>query len=121
MGVLGSSRLVINMKLSAIILMASAVTASQLSVNEQEHSSALIDSEFRRMLAKSWTYVDGEKLGYGCYKSTCWAFCGIRWTMGAWCYTVSKGMSSYKRCSKDSDCLTRKQSYIEKCKGGCTW
>merc|ERR1712173_68041 len=127
MGVLASTQLVTDMKVSQIILIPSAVTATSLSVNVQDDSSSLGDIHWTTaqyqscFLASNFKIKCGIKkparLGYGCYKSTCWAYCGASWTSGEWCYTGSKSAKTYKSCNSYLDCYTKD---LDKCHSGCS-
>jgi len=74
-------------------------------------------------------YNKVHRLGYGCYKSTCWAYCGASWTSGEWCYSSQFGPSiksadgavghshaGYQSCSRDSQCTNK----VVRCVGACT-
>lgn len=53
----------------------------------------------------------------GCYKGSCWAYCGISLSSGDWCYTTKTYSQSYAyvSCKHDDEC-----NKCWKCAGPCT-
>uniref|UniRef100_A0A7M5WLR6 Uncharacterized protein n=1 Tax=Clytia hemisphaerica TaxID=252671 RepID=A0A7M5WLR6_9CNID len=63
---------------------------------------------------------EGYKLGYGCHKGYCWAYCDNSWVHGnrdgKWCYTRQQGFYVGKvSCSSYWSCSNK----FFKCVGAC--
>merc|ERR1712142_752238 len=98
---------------------------NKLSLAEDESAQSEVASAY-----KSWGYFHGWKLGYGCHKHKCWAYCGINWRGGAWCYTQRSYMQDDQvvktsvPCDTNYDCKDPNNhctwpACINKCNSNC--
>jgi len=65
-----------------------------------------------------WTLHENNWLEHGCDDGKCWAYCGLNWQNGQWCYTYENGIyNKPSTCVTAADCAC---SY-DTCSSYCTF
>lgn len=85
---------------------------------DSEQNPELVESALHRMIRGTGTRRDGIcSPEAGCHKGRCWAYCGLLFRGGEWCYTTRGNTFSgnYVSCTNDSEC-----DRCWKCGGACT-
>ncbi|OXA48685.1 Allergen Tha p 2 [Folsomia candida] len=82
-----------------------------------ESASSPIIRTIGGFVANILSIYPGDCSVFGCHKKLCWAYCGLSYTSGEWCYTT-RGVQSqngeYVSCNMDSEC-----NGCWKCAGPC--
>jgi len=65
-----------------------------------------------------WTLHENNWLEHGCDDGQCWAYCGLNWQNGQWCYTYENGIyNKPSTCVTAADCACA----YDTCSSYCTF
>jgi len=65
-----------------------------------------------------WTFHEDSWLEHGCDDGECWAYCGLNWQSGQWCYTYENGIyTKPSTCVTAADCACA----YDTCSSYCTF